>query len=194
MEPKLHVALKGPDGELKYDAEASVVVSCNDGKFVLVPKDAAAQCPFIPAAPAADGEHRSIPYATPTLQALVSWAVHYGATGVAASPLVKPCIYRDFSYVATDDWDAKFAAWAFGDENTRKQLLMTLKAAEQYKMEGLLDFFCVALGCKLRGEKQDVIIHDIMGVDKETTVTAEDIANVGKEYDWFSDATKPDAK
>ncbi|KAK7196401.1 hypothetical protein NESM_000577100 [Novymonas esmeraldas] len=184
--------LKGPNGEFKVDRDQYVIVHCNDGKYTEVSKSYVKHCPFI-----GEAEGEDIPefgYPAAVLENLIRWAVHYGVDGQAASPLIRPCIYRDFVYVATDKWDIDFFHQRLCSPLHQKHFLHTMTAAEEFGMKGLLDFMCIGISCKLRSKDDSSIAHDVMGIDKETPVTSEDLAEVTKDYPWFDDAVKATVK
>lgn len=186
------VVLKGPNGEFKVNRDLYIIVQCEDGKYLEVPKSQLKACPFIK-----EAEGEEIPefeYPATVLEHLVRWAVHYGVDGKATSELTRPCIYRDFSYVVTDKWDNDFFNQRLCSPLHQKHFLLTMTAAEKFGMHGLLDFMCVGLGCKLRGKDDASIIHDVMGLDKDVEITDADLAEVSKEYPWFDNSIRPTVK
>ncbi|KAG5487604.1 hypothetical protein GH5_07957 [Leishmania sp. Ghana 2012 LV757] len=187
----IRLVLKGPNGEFKVDRDLYVIVHCDDGKYIEVSKNYTKQCPFIQED---QGDIPEFGYPAAVLEHLIRWAVHYGVEGHAASELARPCIYRDFSYVVTEKWDNDFFNQRLCSPLNQKHYLLTMTAAEQFGMQGLLDFMCIGLGCKLRSKDDNGIIHDVMGLDKETEVTTDDLAEVSKDYPWFDDAVKATTK
>lgn len=186
------VVLKGPNGNFSVNHDVHIIVHCEDGKYLEVPKTQLKACPFIK-----DAEGDNLPefdYPATVLENLIRWAVQYGVDGKAASELTRPCVYRDFSYVAKDKWDSEFYNQRLCSPLNHKHYLLTMTAAEQYGMQGLLDFMSIALGCKLRGKDNASIIHDVMGLDRDVEVTDADLADVSKEYAWFDDSVRPVAK
>lgn len=182
------VILKGPNGEFKVDLSTHIIVQCADGKFVEVPKEQDALCPFIK-----DGESidmKQCEFSATVLENLVRWTWKYGVTGSANSAMVKPCIYRDFSYVVTDSWDADFFRHHLCSAMALKHFLPTMNAAEQYGMTGLLEFMAIGLGCKLRNDDDSATVQEILGVTKDD-VTPEDLEQVPQDYSWFAEATTP---
>lgn len=188
----MRLVLKGPNGEFKADRDLYVIVHCNDGKFLEVSKSYTKQCPFIGAAEGDDIPEFAYPAAV--LEHLIRWAVHYGVGGQATSPMTRPCIYRDFSYVVTDKWDNEFFNQRLCSPLNQKHYLLTMTAAEEFGIQGLLDFMCIGLGCKLRGKDDNAIMYDVMGLDKEVETTDEDLTEVSKDYPWFDDAVKATTK
>lgn len=189
MTSDIRTLIPSPTGEFNVDRSCTIVVQCTD-KHLGIPKDAAAKCPFI-TAPSSDDAVTEFEFAATVLENLVGWTLQYGVKGVAASPIVRPCLYRDYTYVLTDEWDNEFYHSHLCKALNQKHYLATMTAAEKFGLTGLLDFMAVGLGCKLRNEDDNTIIHEIMGIDKETEVTEEDIAKVDKDYPWFADITKP---
>ncbi|KAG5511408.1 hypothetical protein JKF63_07371 [Porcisia hertigi] len=185
------LVLKGPNGEFKVDRDVYTIVHCDDNKYMEVSKDYIQQCPFINEA---DGEIPEFGYPATVLEHLIRWAVHYGVDGNAASQMIRPCIYRDFSYVVTDEWDNDFFHQRLCSSLNQKHYLQTMTAAEQFGMQGLLDFMCIGLGCKLRSRDEANIIHEVMGISKEVEITSEDLAEVSTDYPWFDDAVKATTK
>ncbi|GET85776.1 hypothetical protein, conserved [Leishmania tarentolae] len=187
----IRLVLKGPNGEFKVDRDLYTIVHCDDGKYIEVSKSYTKQCPFIEDV---NGEIPEFGYPAAVLEHLIRWAVHYGVYGHAASELARPCIYRDFSYVVTDKWDNDFFNQRLCSPLNQKHYLLTMTAAERFGMQGLLEFMCIGLGCKLRSKDDSGIIHDVMGLDKEMEVTSEDLAEVSNDYPWFDDAVKATVK
>jgi hypothetical protein len=186
------VVLKGPNGEFKVNRDLYIIVQCEDGKYLEVPKSQLKVCPFIKEA--GGDEIPEFEYPATVLENLIRWAVHYGVDGHAASELTRPCIYRDFSYVVTEKWDNDFFNQRLCSPLHQKHYLLTMTAAEKFGMQGLLDFMCIGLGCKLRGKDDASIIHDVMGLDKDVEITDEELAGVSKEYSWFDDSIRPSTK
>lgn len=165
-------------------SENMAAVRCSDGMFLSMEKSACSKCPFI----VSSDDTLTCEYSAQTLDNLVKWTMQYGATGVAKSQFTRPCLFRDFSYVATDPWDKEFFEFLVSPERL-KYYVPTINAAEKYKMDGLLDLLCVGLGCKLRG--QDDTAKEILGVDKSTEFSEEELAKVFADYSWFEEAVKP---
>lgn len=117
-------------------------------------------------------------FASPILEVLVHWTKQYGADGKAASPLVKPCVYRDFSYVVTDPWDEEFYTKWLSKNEYEKYYLQIMNAAEKYDMHGLIDFMAVALGCRLRSDEDEIFLRNILNVPVDVAITEEDLAAV----------------
>ncbi|KPI83086.1 hypothetical protein ABL78_7886 [Leptomonas seymouri] len=185
----IRVVLKGPNGEFKVDRDFYIIVHCEDSKYIEVPRSQLKACPFIK-----EVEGDEIPefeYPATVLEHLIRWSTHYGVEGKAASELTRPCIYRDFSYVVTEKWDNDYFNLRLCSPLHQKHYLLTMTAAEKFGMQGLLDFMCIGLGCKLRSKDKSTVIHDVMGLDKDAEVTDADLADVSKVYSWFDDSVRP---
>lgn len=184
----MRVLMTAPS-EANYDRATNIVVLCSDSKHVVVPKEWVEKCPFL-TMPSSEEEIPEFEFPAQVLDSLVRWVAQYGIAGVAASPMARPCLYREFSFVLTDNWDKDYYK-RLCNSLQQKHYLTTMTGAEKFGMEGLLDFMCIGLGCRLRNAEESVITHDIMGVDKDTTVTDEDLTKVSEDYAWFDEAIKP---
>lgn len=122
------------------------------------------------------------------LQNLVKWISQYKINGTSQSKLVVPCLFQNFSYVTTDPWDKIFFLEVTSAKNA-KYFIPTINAAEKYNITGLMEFLCVGLGCKLRGQDEDV--KEILGVSNELNFSEEELMNVSHDYAWFEEAVQP---
>lgn len=178
------------DDVADVDRRTHILVHCSDDKYVELPKEESKFFPFIPQ-PENDEHIPEFEYPSATLEHLACWSFKYGMNGWPASELVRPCIYRDFSYVVTDEWDNHFfrqGLWAASDQ---RFYVTTMVAAEKFQMTGILDFMTVCFGCTLRREEDATITHDIMGVDRDTKISDDDLNEAANEYPWFKDLIKP---
>ncbi|EPY30728.1 hypothetical protein STCU_01457 [Strigomonas culicis] len=180
--------LKGPNGEFKVDTNTHIIVHCSDGNYMEIPKEQAANCPFIH--PPSGQGHHEIEYPAAVLESLVRWVSHYGVDGKCASTLPVPCTYRDMKFILKDDWDDDFYNRKLFSNLTKKVFLVTMNAAEKYKIEGLLDLMATALGCILRSEDRDSL-NEIMGIAKGESISEEEINAVEEKHPWVNEATKP---
>lgn len=161
------------------------VVHCDGAKYLSFPTAEASRFPFL------RGSDRTFKYSAVVLENLIAWTAHYSVEGCAKSHFPRPCLFRDFSYAASDEWDRKF----FEDLVSPAKVtdyLATMKAAEDYQIDGLVEFMCVGLGCKLRGQEEDA--KEILGVSK--TAELSDLQAMLKSdavYSWFDEAVEPKA-
>ncbi|CCW61349.1 unnamed protein product [Phytomonas sp. EM1] len=184
------VVLRGLNGDFKVDKTKYHIVQCSDEKYVEVLIEQAKQCPFITPSTNESGIF-SFKYPAPVLENLVRWTAKYGLDGFANSKIARPCIYREFSCVLTDDWDFDFFNRRLWTSKNYKYFLITMNAAEEYNIKGLLDLMEAALSCKIRSEDESTIVNEVMGIEKDVEITDELLNNVSDTYPWFQDLITP---
>ncbi|ORC85031.1 uncharacterized protein TM35_000381060 [Trypanosoma theileri] len=166
-----------------------VVIHCSDGKYASMKKEVAIKCKFIELS----DEEKNVEFEYPiaVLDTLASWAEKYGMDGVAESDIVRPCVYRNVLYVLKSKWDAEFFEARLANETNIGCYLQTINAAEKYNMKGLYDLLCLGLGCKVRNDDEEEIIHKVMGVPEDVEITPEDLENTSVRYPWLKEAIEP---
>ncbi|KAH9588746.1 hypothetical protein LSM04_003943 [Trypanosoma melophagium] len=165
------------------------IIHCSDGKYASIKKEIATKCKFIELND--DEEIPEFEYPMAVLDTLCSWTEKYGMDGVAESDIVRPCVYRNVLYVLKSKWDAEFFESRLGNESNVGYYLQTINAAEKYNMKGLYDLLCLGLGCKVRNDDEEEIIHKVMGVPEDVEITSEDLENTSIRYPWLQEAIKP---
>ncbi|CCW69059.1 unnamed protein product [Phytomonas sp. Hart1] len=183
------IVLKGPNGDFKVDKTKFMIVQCSDGKYVEVLIDHANKCPFI--TPTNEDAIFSFKYPAPVLELIVRWTSKYGLEGTASSKMIRPCIYRDFYSVLTDDWDYDFFNRRLWTSMNLKYFIITMNAAEEFNIRGLLDLLEVALSCKIRGEDESTIIKGVMRIEEDVEITDELLNKVYNTYPWFEAQITP---
>ncbi|RNE99761.1 hypothetical protein TraAM80_08054 [Trypanosoma rangeli] len=171
------------------DRAVHTIVHCSDGKYVEVPREVADKCSFIEKV--SEDIIPEFDYPAAVLENLICWTEHYGMDGVAASEIVRPCIYRNVLHVLKNKWDAGFFFSRLTTELNIGHYLQTINAAEKFNMKGFHDFLCVGLSCKFRSDEEAELIHKIMGVPVNEQVEPEDIENTTTRYLWLNEAIEP---
>lgn len=163
---------------------SSVVVHCSDDQIFLLEESLCSQLPFLKK----EGDKVTFDFPSVVLSNLIQWISHYSIDGVAKSKMVVPCLFRSFSYVTADEWDRIFFEQLTSGERSQ-YFIPTINAAEKYNLSGLQEFLCMGLGCKLRGQDDDV--KDILGLEHSMDFTEEELMKVSEDYKWFDEAVEP---
>lgn len=189
-ETTLHLQINGPFFKTEIEVDASnsnndlAKVRCADDKFVTFAKSELKKFPFIEEA----GDALSFDFSSEVLDNLIKWSFNYSFDGEAASKFTRPCIFVDFAYLASNEWDKKYFE-LITSEKRLMHFVSTLNAAEKYKMNGLVDFLCIVFSCKLRAHIDDG--KAMLGIPKGIEFSEEDLQKVSDDYSWFDAAVKP---
>jgi len=177
--------LKHEDGSFNppVNAEEEIIFATSDGRFAVVEKKVLATTPFA----SSSTEPVAFAYPVEVLTALVHWCQQYGVSGKAVSAFPSPVVtHTDFTLLLTVEWEKTFFQQLVARHDASETFLGLINAAEKFRMEGLLNFLCVALGCAIRGKSDE---EALMTLHEFKAVSDDEIAAASKAYPWL-DATK----
>lgn len=184
----LKEVFKNDDGNIERNPN-NTYVECSDDRIAEISAQKVKLCPFL--ATSEGSGSISFKYPFPVLENLIMWCDHYTAKGKPKSALSRPCVYRDFSYVATNNWDKEYFFKNLWAMSNRKYYLMTMNAAEEFGMDGLLDFLCIGFGCIMRSGTASSVIQEVMNIPKSEEITDEELKAVTVDYPWLAELTAP---
>lgn len=169
---------------LTSNAEENVSVNCSDGNCVLLSASLCAKCSFLKK----EGGKTNFDFSSVVLEFLAQWISHSSLEKNANRELPVPCLFRSFSFVPTSKWNIHFFEQITAKEKIR-HFLPTIKAAEKYNITDLLDLLCMGLGCKLRGEDED--LKELFCLSHSMDFSEEELAKVPEDYPFFDVAVNP---
>ncbi|CUG94269.1 Hypothetical protein, putative [Bodo saltans] len=163
--------------------DTHIVFHTSDDKYASVARGVASKTPL-----SAAGDVVEFPYTAEALVTIVHWCEKFGTQGSSETQFALPVTHTDLNVLLTSEWEKSFNNNILSRHDGADILASSIIAAEGLKLNGLLDFLIVALGCSIRGKSD----HDILATLHDSkTVEDDEISAAKKKYVWLEGVTTP---